>query len=59
VTGPDTSADSLFGTLQVTAAKDAGLSPTLLAAANCVALLLGICALFTSRAKPVLSWMVP
>jgi lactate permease len=34
VTGSDTSTNSLFGALQVTAAKHAGLSPTLLAAAN-------------------------
>ena len=34
VTGSDTSSNSLFGLLQVTAAKQAGLSPTLLAAAN-------------------------
>jgi lactate permease len=34
VTGSDTSSNALFGALQVTAAKDAGLSPTLLAAAN-------------------------
>ncbi len=34
VTGSDTSANALFGTLQVTAAKEAGLSPVLLAAAN-------------------------
>ncbi|MEA2449595.1 MAG: lactate permease [Thermoleophilaceae bacterium] len=34
ITGSDTSSNSLFGALQVTAAKDAGLSPTLLAAAN-------------------------
>jgi lactate permease len=34
VTGSDTSSNSLFGLLQVTAAKNAGLSPTLLAAAN-------------------------
>jgi lactate permease len=34
ITGSDTSSNSLFGVLQVTAAKDAGLSPTLLAAAN-------------------------
>ena len=34
VTGSDTSSNSLFGALQVTAANDAGLSPTLLAAAN-------------------------
>ena len=34
VTGSDTSSNSLFGALQVTAAKEAGLDPTLLAAAN-------------------------
>ena len=34
VTGSDTSSNSLFGVLQVEAAKEAGLSPTLLAAAN-------------------------
>jgi lactate permease len=34
VTGSDTSSNSLFGVLQVTAAKQSGLSPTLLAAAN-------------------------
>jgi lactate permease len=34
VTGSDTSSNSLFGLLQVTAAKQAGLSPTLLAASN-------------------------
>ncbi|MEA2281349.1 MAG: lactate permease [Solirubrobacteraceae bacterium] len=34
VTGSDTSSNSLFGVLQVKAAKDAGLNPTLLAAAN-------------------------
>ncbi len=34
VTGSDTSSNSLFGALQVTAAHQAGLSPTLLAAAN-------------------------
>ena len=34
VTGSDTSSNSLFGALQVSAAKEAGLSPTLLAAAN-------------------------
>jgi lactate permease len=34
VTGSDTSSNSLFGALQVTAAKSAHLSPTLLAAAN-------------------------
>jgi lactate permease len=34
VTGSDTSSNALFGALQVTAAKDANLSSTLLAAAN-------------------------
>jgi lactate permease len=34
VTGSDTSSNALFGALQVTAAKEAGLDPTLLAAAN-------------------------
>ena len=34
VTGSDTSSNSLFGALQVTAAKDSGLSPVLMAAAN-------------------------
>jgi len=34
VSGSDTSSNSLFGLLQVTAAHQAGLSPTLLAAAN-------------------------
>ncbi len=34
VTGSDTSTNSLFGALQVTAAKHAGLSPVLLAGAN-------------------------
>ena len=34
VTGSDTSSNSLFGVLQVEAAKEAGLSPLLLAAAN-------------------------
>jgi lactate permease len=34
VTGSDTSSNALFGALQVTAAKDAGISPTLLAAGN-------------------------
>jgi lactate permease len=34
VTGSDTSSNALFGALQVTAAKDAGTSATLLAAAN-------------------------
>jgi lactate permease len=32
VTGSDTSSNALFGALQVTAANDAGLSPTLAAA---------------------------
>ena len=34
VTGSDTSSNALFGALQVSAAEDAGLSPTLMAAAN-------------------------
>jgi lactate permease len=34
VTGSDTSSNALFGALQVTAAKDAGISQTLLAAGN-------------------------
>ena len=34
VTGSDTSSNALFGALQVTAAQDAGISPTLLAAGN-------------------------
>src|SRR3954464_13468162 len=34
VTGSDTSSNALFGALQVTAAKEAGIDPTLLAAAN-------------------------
>jgi lactate permease len=34
ITGSDTSSNSLFGALQVTAAKDAGLDPLLLAASN-------------------------
>jgi lactate permease len=34
ITGSDTSSNALFGALQVTAAKDAGLDPTLMAAAN-------------------------
>ncbi len=34
VTGSDTSSNALFGTLQVAAAKGAGIAPTLLAAAN-------------------------
>jgi lactate permease len=34
VTGSDTSSNALFGQLQVAAAKDAGLDPVLMAAAN-------------------------
>jgi lactate permease len=34
ITGSDTSSNALFGALQVTAAKDTGLDPLLLAAAN-------------------------
>jgi lactate permease len=34
VTGSDTSSNSLFGALQISAAKQAGLSPALMAAAN-------------------------
>jgi len=34
VTGSDTSSNSLFGALQVSAANQTGLSPTLMAAAN-------------------------
>src|SRR6187397_3396867 len=34
VTGSDTSSNSLFGALQVTAANQVGLSPALMAAAN-------------------------
>ena len=34
ITGSDTSSNALFGALQVTAAEDTGLDPTLLAAAN-------------------------
>jgi lactate permease len=34
VTGSDTSSNSLFGVLQVTAAKNAGLNPVLMAASN-------------------------
>jgi lactate permease len=34
ITGSDTSSNALFGALQVTAAKDTGLDPVLLAAAN-------------------------
>jgi lactate permease len=41
VTGSDTSSNALFGTLQVAAAKGAGLSPTLLAAANSAGGVLG------------------
>ena len=41
VTGSDTSSNSLFGVLQVQAAKEAGLDPTLLAAANSVGGVLG------------------
>jgi lactate permease len=36
ITGSDTSSNALFGALQVTAAKDAGLSPTLMAAGELV-----------------------
>ncbi len=41
VTGSDTSSNSLFGALQVTAAAQAHLSPTLLAAANSAGGVLG------------------
>ncbi|GHE46988.1 L-lactate permease [Streptosporangium violaceochromogenes] len=41
VTGSDTSANSLFGVLQVTAAHETGLSPVLLAAANSTGGVLG------------------
>jgi len=41
VTGSDTSSNSLFGALQVTAAQHAGLSPTLMAAANSAGGVLG------------------
>ena len=34
VTGSDRSSNSMFGALQVTAAKQSGLSPILMAAAN-------------------------
>jgi lactate permease len=34
ITGSDTSSNSLFGALQVAAAKDAGINPLLLAAGN-------------------------
>jgi lactate permease len=41
VTGSDTSSNSLFGALQVTAAQHTGLSPTLMAAANSAGGVLG------------------
>lgn len=41
ITGSDTSSNSLFGLLQATAAEQAGLSPTLMAAANSSAGVLG------------------
>ncbi len=41
VTGSDTSSNSLFGALQVTAAQHAGLNPTLMAAANSAGGVLG------------------
>jgi lactate permease len=41
ITGSDTSSNSLFGLLQATAAEHAGLSPTLMAAANSSAGVLG------------------
>jgi lactate permease len=41
ITGSDTSSNSLFGLLQATAAQQAGLSPTLMAAANSSAGVLG------------------
>ncbi|MGI5423669.1 L-lactate permease [Streptomyces sp. CA-179760] len=41
VTGSDTSANSLFGVLQVTAAHQTGLDPVLLAAANSTGGVLG------------------
>ncbi|MGY0064738.1 L-lactate permease [Streptomyces sp. LZ34] len=41
VTGSDTSANSLFGVLQVTAARETGLDPVLLAAANSTGGVLG------------------
>jgi lactate permease len=43
VTGSDTSSNSLFGVLQVTAAKQAGLNPTLLAAACSAECSNGVC----------------
>ena len=41
LTGSDTSSNSLFGQLQVAAANETGLSPTLMAAANSSAGVLG------------------
>ncbi|NLU82771.1 L-lactate permease [Rhodococcus sp. HNM0569] len=41
ITGSDTSSNSLFGVLQVTAAREAGLDPLLMAAANSSAGVLG------------------
>lgn len=41
LTGSDTSSNSLFGQLQVAAAEETGLSPTLMAAANSSAGVLG------------------
>ncbi|MDD2002095.1 L-lactate permease [Pseudomonas putida] len=41
ITGSDASANALFGTLQVTAANQAGLHPVVLAAANCAGGVLG------------------
>ena len=41
LTGSDTSSNSLFGLLQVTAAKSAGLQPVLMAAANSAAGVMG------------------
>jgi lactate permease len=41
VTGSDMSSNSLFGALQVTAAKQSGLSPILMTAANTVGGVLG------------------
>jgi len=41
VTGSDTSSNALFGALQVKAAQGAGLSPTLMAAANSSAGVIG------------------
>jgi lactate permease len=45
ITGSDTSSNSLFGVLQVTAAKNAHLSPTLMAASNSSG---GVCAKMVS-----------